>query len=426
MKTPSAELIELCGAVRDEIATPEQIARLEMLLANDSEARRFYRQITQISALLERYERVPAEAPPTAATARATWHFGVNRWLALAAGLAVLLAVYFQLKPRPLEAKFATAPIASNTAPVAYVQDSHRCTVIPRVGPAVALNDSFPLRAGDIVATAPNGSAIIRFADENTLFILSPDTRAWLAREGSIKIVHLTSGQLYGDVAPQQDGAQWRILTADGEAKVLGTRLAVSALAEGTRVAVTSGLVRVTARDSRQSIETPAGYATQLTPTTATLVKLAPSEPTRLASFTLVNAENNQPIAGFENLRDGVILDLAALPVRRLNIQANCEPQLVGAVRFALKGFDPDGNPLHLVVPLAHSFPNQIEAYYPYMLAGDPSLEGQPLPDHSFAWTPPVGRYTLTATPYATMKSSGARGDALTIRFEVVDNATRK
>ena len=430
MNTPTAELLELCGAVRDAIATPEQIARLEAILSNDPDARRFYRRFAHVSALLERYERQLETAEPSgpraaAAPRRPRRIFGSGAWLALAAGVAVLAAVSLQLLRAPAKLEPAPMAVESPKTVVAFVQDSYRCTIIPRSGPAVALNESYPLRAGDIVATAPNGNAMIRFGDENTLFILSADSRAWLTREGSTKIVHLSSGQIYGDVTPQKNGAQWRILTADGEAKVLGTQLAVSALAEGTRVAVTSGRVRVTARDSRQSVETSAGYAAQLTPTTATLVKLAPTEPTQVASFTLVNADNNQPVDGFAPLADGAVLDLAKLPTVRLNIQANCEPRLVGAVRFVLTGIGKDGNPLKLVVPLAHSFPNQIEAFYPYMLAGDPSFEGQPLPDHSYAWTPLPGHYTLTATPYATMKSSGARGAALTVHFEVVDRGSR-
>src|SRR6185436_1008176 len=123
-----------------------------------------------------------------------------------------------------------------------------------------------------------------------------------LSREGATKIVHLISGQIYGDVAAQKNGAQWRILTADGEARVLGTQLAVSALAERTRVAVTSGRVRVTSRDSRQSLETPAGFAAELTPTTARLIKLDAAAPTRVASFTLIDADTNQPIPAFAQL----------------------------------------------------------------------------------------------------------------------------
>ena len=445
MNAPSTELLELCGAVRDETATPDQITRLEFILAHDPEARRFYRQFTHISAMLERYEQLP---PPSAeiwsrnivlesdrnATAAprvpARWRMGLRSWLALAACLALLAAVYLRLKPAPIDVA-PENPAAAKPEALAFVQDSHHCTVIPRAGPAVALNETYQLEDGDIVATGANGNAVLRFAEENTLFILSPDTRAWLSREGATKIVHLTSGQIYGDVAPQTDGAQWRIITADGEARVLGTQLAVSALTNSTRVAVTSGLVRVTSRDSRKSIETPAGFAAELTPTTARLVKLDATQPTRVASFTLIDADTNQPIAGFTRLKDGDVIDLAALPTRRLNIQANCEPKLVGAVRFVLTAADASGAVMELrqppeAVDWRGGFPNTIELYYPYMVAGDPSFEGQPLPTHSHPWTPPIGRYSIRATPYAAMKAWGARGEALNVEFEVIDRAAGK
>lgn len=63
---------------------------------------------------------------------------------------------------------------------------------------------------------------------------------------------------------------------------------------------------------------------------------------------------------------------------------------------------------------------------YPYLLAGDAAFEGQPLPSHSYAWTPLFGRYTLAATPYAGNKYHGARGESLIVHFSVVDGANRE
>ena len=219
---------------------------------------------------------------------------------------------------------------------------------------------------------------------------------------------------------------RWQIVTTDGEATVLGTHLAVSVGGSGTRVAVTAGVVRVTSRDSRESVETPAGYATELTPTTAVRSKLPPTARTRLARFTLVHADTNAPIPGFERLDDGAVLDLAVLPTRRLNIRANCEPLIVGSVRFQLTGADPGGQPLRLELPVTNGFPNSNESFYPHLLAGDLSFEDQPLPSHSNPWTPPLGRYTLMATPYAGRKGSGTRGESLTVHFMVVDGAAPK
>ena len=426
MKVPLPELIALCGAVRDDAATPEQIARLEVILTSDPDARRFYRRFTQIGALLERYEQPPLaalETPLSPPSRQRGWRFGRGRpWFALAACLALLAAVYFggRRGEVPVERGF---PIR---AAVATVQDVYDATLISPTGAPTPLSGGHRLGPGEVVATGHNGGAVLRFRDEETLFVLGTDTRVWLAFEPSAKIVHLAFGQVSCDVAKQRDGMRWRIVTTDGDATVLGTRLAVSVGGSGTRVAVTAGLVRVTSRDSRESVETPAGYATELTPTTAIRSKLPPTASTRLASFTLVHADTNAPLPGFERLADGAVLDLASLPTRRLNIRANCEPLIVGAVRFQLTGVDPGGQPLRLELPVTNGFPNSIEAFYPHLLAGDVSFEDQPLPSHSNPWTPPVGRYTLVATPYAGKKASGARGESLVVHFEVVDGAAPK
>jgi hypothetical protein len=54
---------------------------------------------------------------------------------------------------------------------------------------------------------------------------------------------------------------------------------------------------------------------------------------TAVTSLTLVNADSDQAVAGFVEMNDGDVLDLAALPSRRLNIVANVDSP-VGSVRF--------------------------------------------------------------------------------------------
>ena len=41
-------------------------------------------------------------------------------------------------------------------------------------------------------------------------------------------------------------------------------------------------------------------------------------------SVTLINADTNQPIAGYDPLPNGATLDLSTLPTDNLNIRANC------------------------------------------------------------------------------------------------------
>jgi hypothetical protein len=105
------------------------------------------------------------------------------------------------------------------------------------------------------------------------------------------------------------------------------------------------------------------------------------------------------PIAGYDPIPDGAILDLATLPTRNLNVLARTSPALVGSVRFAL---DDDPN-------------FRTESTAPYALAGDCG-------DGCYhAWTPSSGTHTLTATPFGEASAGGAAGPALAIRFTVVD-----
>jgi len=118
-----------------------------------------------------------------------------------------------------------------------------------------------------------------------------------------------------------------------------------------------------------------------------------------VTSLTLINADNDQPIAGFDPLANGATLDLGTLPTRNLNISANTSPVQVGSVRF---GFDGNAN--------FHTETNP-----PYALHLDDAGDFRP-------WTPSVGSHTITATPYTGGGASGTAGTPITISFTVTDN----
>ncbi|GAA3970285.1 beta strand repeat-containing protein [Hymenobacter antarcticus] len=104
--------------------------------------------------------------------------------------------------------------------------------------------------------------------------------------------------------------------------------------------------------------------------------------PPQVTGFTLVNADNEQDI---QVLTSGATLNLATLPTRNLNVRANTNPATVGSVAFALSGPQPQ---------------TQTDAVAPYALL--PDVAG-----NYPAWTPPVGSYSLTATPYTGSGGSG-------------------
>lgn len=117
-------------------------------------------------------------------------------------------------------------------------------------------------------------------------------------------------------------------------------------------------------------------------------------------TFTLINADTDLPLAGFDPLLDGAVLNLGTLPTRNLSIRANTVPSTVGSVRFAY-----DGNSNY-----------RTENVSPYAIAGD-DPQGNYNP-----WTPAVGPHTLTATPYSGSNASGTAGTSQTISFTVLDD----
>ncbi|GAA3964913.1 InlB B-repeat-containing protein [Hymenobacter antarcticus] len=118
-------------------------------------------------------------------------------------------------------------------------------------------------------------------------------------------------------------------------------------------------------------------------------------------SFTLVDADALIDI-DIQPLVDGAILNLATLPTRNLNIRANANPATTGSVVFALSGAQTQ---------------NQTESVVPYALFSDVNGDYNP-------WTPPVGNYTLLATPYSGAGGTGSPGVPLSISFSVIDNGT--
>jgi hypothetical protein len=121
-----------------------------------------------------------------------------------------------------------------------------------------------------------------------------------------------------------------------------------------------------------------------------------------VVSFTLINADTDQPIPEFDPIPDRAVLNLAKLPTRNLNIRANTRPDKVGAVRFTFDGAarKPEKDP-------------------PYALEMD--TKG----DYN-AWTPALGPHSLAASPYADSGARGPQGQELTVTFTVIDSASER
>jgi hypothetical protein len=153
----------------------------------------------------------------------------------------------------------------------------------------------------------------------------------------------------------------------------------------------------------------------QLTPATASAPQIRPPAPEpapppsprpaptpaggplAITSVSLINADTEQPIRGFEALPDETTLRLSQLPTRHLNLRFNA-PDAVMAASFSLPG--------------CALRPAGIERGRPFSLSNDG--------DDYKAWTPAKGAYVLTVTPYAD-KEAKKPGAARSWRLRIED-----
>ncbi|MCX2739938.1 heparin lyase I family protein [Pontibacter anaerobius] len=112
--------------------------------------------------------------------------------------------------------------------------------------------------------------------------------------------------------------------------------------------------------------------------------------------ITLVNADTNKDLM---EVKDGAVLNLATLGSKNLNLRANTGSE-VGSVVFSLTGTQTK---------------TVTENIAPYAFAGD-DMNGD-----YYAWTPSVGKYTLTVTPYSSSGGKGTAGQPTTVSFTVTN-----
>ncbi len=114
--------------------------------------------------------------------------------------------------------------------------------------------------------------------------------------------------------------------------------------------------------------------------------------------ISLIDADRDIVIQGYENLQDGMTVNLASLPTRNITIAAFT----VGNVKSVIFGLDDNQN-------------YKYEGSAPYSISGDDGANYRP-------WNVPLGTHTLNVTPYATFTTSGDRGASKTIRITFVNS----
>lgn len=119
-----------------------------------------------------------------------------------------------------------------------------------------------------------------------------------------------------------------------------------------------------------------------------------------VTSLSLINADSDTVIPGFDNFANGAVLDLRTLPTRNLNVRAN----VAGTVKSV--SFDYDGKLNY-----------RTEGGAPYALFGDST-------GNYAAGTFAVGQHNIGATAYELAARGGAKSPLYSVTFTVVDGAT--
>jgi hypothetical protein len=127
-----------------------------------------------------------------------------------------------------------------------------------------------------------------------------------------------------------------------------------------------------------------------------------------VTNFTLINANTNQPIAGYETISDDMTINLHQLPTRSLSLRANTNPSTVGSVKFTVSPTD-SGNA---------SNNGRVENTKPYSFSGDDNGD-------YYDWVPQLKTYAITAAPYTGQDAGGTKGTEKTINLTFTNVYTR-
>jgi hypothetical protein len=119
-------------------------------------------------------------------------------------------------------------------------------------------------------------------------------------------------------------------------------------------------------------------------------------------SLTLIDADVGQAVAGYAILFDGETINLNEVG-HNLSIRANCDPCKVGSVLWSIDG-------------VAFFTDNT----FPFAIRGTTQL-----PDCKYTpWSPGVGTFVITATPYDGSNATGAAGTPITVTLTFTETST--
>jgi ferric-dicitrate binding protein FerR (iron transport regulator) len=261
------EFIALVLRYLEGVTSPEEDARLETELKrpeNGTYRERFVALSRQQGQLREMLSVKKATRP----SRWVRWKLGLIAAAAVLIGMAGILLV-----------------TREGPARVAVVEKVEGKVTRQEGDRAVAVTLGEPLPEGASLKTGSPGTAVLRYEDGSRVE-LRPETHVRELGTTGGKRLFLARGTLRVDAAQQPPQSPMVVRTAEGEARVVGTRFTLLARTGSTRLEVERGVVRLTRQSDHKTVDVTGGQFAVASPKEDLVARtLRPTGPGLVASM---------------------------------------------------------------------------------------------------------------------------------------------
>ena len=308
---------------------------------------------------------------------------------------------------------------ASENAVIASMGEVGEGVLVLRNGNTLKLSEFEDVEDGDKIITASKGASLSYLNETTTIFLKENSEVVFKLVKGA-KIILLNKGDIICDVDKQPLDKPMKILTPHAEATVLGTQFLLTANADNSKLHVTEGSVNFRDKKSNETFEAKAGWTARISKESGikSFKYTLDKKLIAIKSFTLINADTNEPFPQFDPIPPNALIKLSDLGTANINMLANVElePRSVGAVRFVMKATSPEGENIKIYDPRGKQRNNCIEGIFPFMFGGDTDDE----PVTARIWKAVPGSYKLKAVPYGDKTGKGASGIPANLNFTII------
>jgi hypothetical protein len=215
---------------------------------------------------------------PGAPLAERTGYFLRNRFVQAGTVLVASLLLLAVVVPFWLNRKPDENPATEKPA-LGSLREVTSAAIIREGGDERPARVGSALHSGDTLQSeGPGAFATFVFRDGTVLF-LAGDAEVSFAQDAGQKRVDLRYGDVDADVAPQPAGKPMLFVTPLAEARVMGTRLSISAETGGTTLSVTEGHVVLKRLSDGRTVDVRAGYHAVASPRSELTAERTPPAP---------------------------------------------------------------------------------------------------------------------------------------------------